>query len=79
MFVKASNGTSALMANLSNLTAWRPDGTIPSDEELKRIGYGSREPCTPQLLVIRATANLKIQLGGCGVYQAPQNLITMPT
>jgi len=36
IFVKASNGTSPLMANLTNLAAWRLDGTIPSDEELKR-------------------------------------------
>jgi hypothetical protein len=35
IFVKASNGTSPLMANLTNLAAWRADGTIPSDEELK--------------------------------------------
>lgn len=36
IFVKASDGTSTLMANLTNLAAWRADGTIPSDEELKR-------------------------------------------
>ncbi|HXM98944.1 MAG TPA: hypothetical protein VN982_10745 [Candidatus Dormibacteraeota bacterium] len=36
IFVKASNGTSPLMANLTNLAAWRADGTIPSDEELKK-------------------------------------------
>jgi hypothetical protein len=35
IFVKASNGASPPMANLSNLAAWRADGTIPSDEELK--------------------------------------------
>jgi hypothetical protein len=35
ILVKASNGTSSLMANLTNLAAWRADGTIPSDEELK--------------------------------------------
>jgi hypothetical protein len=35
MFVKASDGTSSVMANLTNLAAWRADGTIPSDEELK--------------------------------------------
>jgi hypothetical protein len=34
--VKASDGTSPLMANLSNLAAWRADGTISSDEELKK-------------------------------------------
>jgi hypothetical protein len=34
--VKASNGTSPMMANLSNLAAWRADGTISSDDELKR-------------------------------------------
>ena len=35
ILVKASNGTSPLIANLTNLAAWRADGTIPSDEELK--------------------------------------------
>jgi hypothetical protein len=35
ILVKASNSTSPLMANLTNLAAWRADGTIPSDEELK--------------------------------------------
>ena len=36
IFVKASDGTSRVMANLTNLAAWRANGTIPSDEELKR-------------------------------------------
>ncbi len=36
IFVKASDGTSRVMANLTNLAAWRADGTIPSDEELRR-------------------------------------------
>jgi hypothetical protein len=36
LFVKAPDGSSPLMANLSNLAAWRADGTIPSDDELKR-------------------------------------------
>ena len=35
LLVKASNGTSPLMANLTNLAAWRADSTVPSDEELK--------------------------------------------
>ncbi len=35
IFVKASNGMSPVMANLSNLSAWRADGTISSDDELK--------------------------------------------
>jgi hypothetical protein len=34
--VKASDRTSPLMANLSNLAAWRADGTISTDDELKR-------------------------------------------
>jgi hypothetical protein len=34
--VKASDGTSPLIANLSNLASWRADGTISSDDELKR-------------------------------------------
>jgi hypothetical protein len=36
IFVKASIGTSPVMANLTNLAAWRADGTISGDEELKR-------------------------------------------
>jgi hypothetical protein len=36
IFVRASDGTSPLMANLTNLAAWRADGTIASDEDLKR-------------------------------------------
>jgi hypothetical protein len=35
ILVKASSGTSPLMANLTNLAACRADGTIPRDEELK--------------------------------------------
>jgi|HubBroStandDraft_6_1064221.scaffolds.fasta_scaffold57236_2 hypothetical protein len=35
IFVRLSNGMSALMANLSNLATWRADGTISSDEELR--------------------------------------------
>lgn len=35
ILVKAPNGPSALMANLTTLAVWRADGTIPSDEELK--------------------------------------------
>jgi hypothetical protein len=34
--VTASDGTSPLMANFSNLAVWRADGTIPSDNDLKR-------------------------------------------
>ena len=36
IFVEASDGTSPVMANLSNLAAWRRDGTIPNDDELKK-------------------------------------------
>ena len=36
MFVKASDNSSRVMANLSNLAGLRADGTIPSDEELRR-------------------------------------------
>jgi hypothetical protein len=36
IFVKASDGTSPMMANLTNLAAWRADGTISSDEDLKK-------------------------------------------
>ncbi len=35
LFVKVPVGTSPLMANLTNLAAWRADGTIASDEELR--------------------------------------------
>ncbi len=35
IFVEASDGTSQIMANLSNLAAWRANGTIASDDELK--------------------------------------------
>ena len=36
MFVKASDSSSRVMAKLSNLAGLRADGTIPSDEELRR-------------------------------------------
>jgi len=36
IFVTACDGTSPLMANLSNLAAWRADGTISSDDDLRR-------------------------------------------
>ncbi len=36
IFVKAPDGTMLLAANLTNLAAWRADGTISSDEELKK-------------------------------------------
>ena len=36
IFVKAPDGTSRVMANLTNLAAWRADGIITSDEELKK-------------------------------------------
>ena len=36
IFVKAFTGSSVLMANLTNLAAWRADGRITNDEELKR-------------------------------------------
>ncbi len=35
LFVRAADGTSPLMANLTNLPKWREDGTILSDESLK--------------------------------------------
>lgn len=35
IMVKASDGTSPLMANLSNLATWRANDTISSDDELK--------------------------------------------
>jgi hypothetical protein len=35
IFVKLANGMNTLFANLSNLAAWRADGTIASDDELK--------------------------------------------
>ncbi len=36
IFVKSSDGATPLCANLTNLAAWGADGTISSDEELKR-------------------------------------------
>ena len=36
MFVRLLNGMSIVMANLTNLAAWRADGTIASDDELKK-------------------------------------------
>ena len=36
IFVKAFDGTSVVMANLTNLAAWPADGTISTYEELKR-------------------------------------------
>jgi hypothetical protein len=35
IFVKESDGTSPVMANLSNLAALRANGSISSDDELK--------------------------------------------
>jgi hypothetical protein len=35
IFVRLTNGMSIVMANLSNLAAWRADGTISSDDELR--------------------------------------------
>ncbi len=36
IFVKARDGTNPVMVVLTNLAAWRADGTISSDDELKR-------------------------------------------
>jgi len=36
IFVKSADGTSRVMANLTNLAAWRADGTITSDEALRK-------------------------------------------
>ena len=36
IWVKADDGSIPLMANLSNLAAWRADGSIASEEELRR-------------------------------------------
>lgn len=35
IFVRTSNGTSVMMAHLSNLAAFRADGIISSDDELR--------------------------------------------
>jgi hypothetical protein len=35
IFVRLVNGMSIVMANLSYLAAWRADGTISTDEELR--------------------------------------------
>jgi hypothetical protein len=36
IWVRAADGTTPLFASLTNLSAWREDGSIPSDEELLR-------------------------------------------
>ncbi len=36
IFVKGTDGTSRVMANLTNLAAWRADGTISSNDELRK-------------------------------------------
>ena len=36
MFIKARDGTSPMMVVLTNLAAWRADGTIANDEALRR-------------------------------------------
>lgn len=36
ILVKAPNGSSTLMVNLTNLAEWRANGTISSDADLKR-------------------------------------------
>jgi hypothetical protein len=36
IFVTKPDGAEAVMANLTNLAAFRADGTIPSDEKLKQ-------------------------------------------
>lgn len=36
IFVINTDGSSALMVHLTNLANWRSDGTIASDEELKK-------------------------------------------
>ena len=36
IFVSSPNGEEAVVANLTNLAAFRADGTISSDEELRR-------------------------------------------
>jgi hypothetical protein len=40
IFAKTSDGAPAVMANLTNLAAWRTDGTISSDDELVREWLG---------------------------------------
>jgi hypothetical protein len=36
LLVKSRDGSSSLMVNLTNLAHWRADGTIASDEDLRR-------------------------------------------
>jgi hypothetical protein len=53
IFVKALDGTSPVMANLTNLAGFRTDGTIASDDELIAKmaaiqlidSMGSQKPC----------------------------------
>ena len=37
IFVKKPDGTSVLAANLTNLSAWRADGAIASDKDLRKV------------------------------------------
>jgi hypothetical protein len=36
LFIRTHDGTSVMAANITNLAAWRGDGTIPTEEELER-------------------------------------------
>jgi hypothetical protein len=36
LLVKSRDGSRTFMVNLTNLAAWRADGTIASDEDLRR-------------------------------------------
>ena len=40
IFVKSPDGTMPVVANLTNLSSFRADGTIPSEEDLKRQWLG---------------------------------------
>ena len=43
LFVKAPDGALVAFANLTNLAAWRAEGTIGSDDELKTEWFATRD------------------------------------
>ena len=43
LWVKAEGGATPLLVNLTNLAVWRADGTIETDDELKREWLGIRD------------------------------------
>jgi hypothetical protein len=59
IFVKASDGSSPVMANLTKLAAFRADGTISSEEDLKRDWLNTRLRSPPAQRLSRRRSNLR--------------------